>query len=266
MTTAAETAFCAHKLEGSDGLHLWIDGNGKITAGNGTLEQPKPNAFSLVQIADCPGATSVCKASCYVHNLEKHAADTHALYKHNSQTIRLILNPTGQSMDSPTQWARRMGTWIAQNCEGGFRWHVSGDVFSMRYANWIAQVCDASPNVRHWIYTRSFRFLKPLLDCANLTVNLSCDAENYDAAYALYEAGDPIRLCYLSHDGRVPTNLPPDSVIFPDYEFRGGTPLGDGWWSLLLPHEKKMVCPVDFHGKAENRRCGPCDKCIKEPI
>ena len=69
-TSAATTAFCAERVGGPGGF-LWIDGNGKITAGNGTLEEPKPNAFSLVQVEDCPGATSSCKTACYVHNLQE---------------------------------------------------------------------------------------------------------------------------------------------------------------------------------------------------
>lgn len=281
MTTAATTAFCSYKLTSlTDDRYLWIDGNGKITSGNGTLADPSPNAFSLVQIQDCPFATSICKASCYVHGLEKHAPDTHELYKHNSITIREILrgHPViDLAGDSPTQWARRMGTYIAQNCQGDFRWHVSGDIFSLRYAQWIAQVCQASPNVRHWIYTRSFGYVGPLLSAPNLTINLSCDAENYQDA-CVWKArieslhGAPhtrpvrnVRLCYLTDDGEVPYDLPPDSVIFPDYAFRGATPEGKQWFAALSPDEKKKVCPVDYHGKSERRRCGPCDKCIKEP-
>jgi hypothetical protein len=277
LTTAAKTAFCAEKIVGDDGRFLWVDGNGKITAGNGTLAAPKPNAFSLVQIADCPFATSICAKSCYVHNLEKYAPDTHALYQHNSSTIRNILNnaPVIASLsaapvygDSPTQWARRLGTWIAKNCEHGFRWHVSGDVFSRRYAQWIRTVCLASPNVQHWIYTRSFGFVDALFGAPNLTINLSCDAENYESARyarAKYSTnlGQRVRLCYLTHDGHVPADLPRDSVIFPDYELRGETEAGRQWFDELHPQQKRMVCPVDYHGKSERRRCGPCDKCIK---
>jgi hypothetical protein len=281
LTTAAKTAFCAEKIVGDDGRFLWVDGNGKITAGNGTLAAPKPNAFSLVQIADCPFATSICAKSCYVHNLEKHAPDTHALYQHNSGTIRNILEnrlvqhpdvkpgDAGQFIpgDSPKQWARRLGTWIAKNCDGGFRWHVSGDVFSYRYAGWIVAVCQASPKVRHWIYTRSFKFVGLLSVAKNLTINLSCDAENYKEAvgcrHDLGLTGERVRLCYLTHDGHVPADLPRDSVIFPDYELRGETEAGRQWFDELHPQQKKMVCPVDYHGKSERRRCGPCDKCIK---
>lgn len=260
QTSAASTAFCAARVEGPEG-HLWVDGNGKITAGNGSLEAPRPNAFSLVQIADCPGSTETCRKTCYVHGLEKHAPDTHALYRHNSENIRRILDDGSQFL-----WALRMGAWISQNCEGGFRWHVSGDVFSLAYAEWIACVCLNSRNVGHWIYTRSFEFLEPLLQVSsarggNLALNLSCDRNNYAAADKL--AGKHgLRLCYLTADGTVPADVSGGDIIFPDYSLRGGNQAGVDWFASLPAHQKRCVCPVDYHGKSEQRRCGPCDRCL----
>lgn len=259
-TSAATTAFCAHKLVGPDGF-LWIDGNGKVTAGNGTLDDPKPNAFSLVEIEDCPGATDTCKTACYVHGLKKHAPETHALYQHNSKEIRRILRQPHAG------WAQLVGYWIADNCQGGFRWHVSGDIFSLEYAAWIAEVIRVSPNVRHWIYTRSFDLIGPLLphstnNGGNLAINLSCDKDNYvEATFVTLQHN--LRLCYLTDDGCVPKTLVDGDVIFPDYSLRGGTEKGQQWFASLTPAQKSYTCPVDFHGKAENRRCGPCDRCMK---
>lgn len=246
---AERTAFCAAKLEAPDGTFLWLDGNGKITAGNGTLDVPRPNAFSLVQVEDCPGSTPSCRQSCYVHGLEKHAPDTHALYRHNSTIIRRILSDESESL----MWMGLLGMWIEQNAPHGFRWHVSGDVFSLDYAWWIAEVCRCSPSTLHWIYTRSF---------GNLVLNLSCDRDNYGAASMLAKVHG-LRLCYLTLDGNVPGDLPDDSVIFPDYSLRQDAPAGKFWHYSLPPRQKKMVCPVDFFGKTEQRRCGPCDRCMK---
>lgn len=264
-TSAASTAFCAAKIDGPDGF-LWIDGNGKITAGNGTLDDPKPNAFSLVQIQDCPGSTPTCRTSCYVHGLEKHAPDTYALYRHNSETIRRIL----ENRSVAQAWSSHLARWITENCRGGFRWHVSGDVFSLEYAKWIVRVCLLSPDVRHWIYTRSFEFVPTLVNASteragNLALNLSCDSDNWHQAKKLAQHYG-LRLCYLTTDGVVPFEVgagATDDVIFPDYNLRGGTEAGQAWFAGLAAHQKKIVCPVDFHGKAENRRCGPCDRCLK---
>ncbi len=278
-SSAGSTSFCGAKLEGPGG-HLWLDGNQKITAGNGTYEDPKPNAFSLLAEAveqretegrragaDCPGSTSVCRASCYVHGLEKHATDTYALYRHNSADIRRILK---LELGEKSEWVQLMADWITANAAGGFRWHVSGDVFSRAYAAWIAAVISRSPDVDHWIYTRSFDLVEPLLDLNNLALNLSCDRENHAAAVA-FKAGaearqlsTPMQLCYLTDDGVLP-ELPPGSVIFPDYGLRGrglADPTESDWWKGLTPEQRKQVCGVDFFGKSASMRCGPCRKCL----
>lgn len=258
QTSAASTAFCGEKIEGPGG-HLWVDGNGKITAGNGTLDQPRPNAFSLVEIEDCPGSTPSCRAACYVHGLKANAPDTHALYTHNSRTIRQILAGWHYY-----EWAGRMARYIGENCKGGFRWHVSGDVFSADYAYWIAYICRQTPHVNHWIYTRSFGpITEPLLAVPNLAINISADKDNAAAARE-YADNHGLRLCYLIAAGDVlPAGIVKDGdVIFPDYQLRGGTVRGAAWFAALPPTLKSYVCPVDYHGKAENRRCGPCARCL----
>lgn len=293
-TSAATTSFCAVKLEGPDG-YLWIDGNQKITAGNGSYADPKPNAFSLEAQAvvdreeidrqgdvisertHCPGSTAVCRSSCYVHGLEKHASDTYALYRHNSREIRRILsNPTDGMNWLAIEWGEVFAKWINENAQGGFRWHVSGDIFSAAYARWIAFVVSRSVDADHWIYTRSFgkgleTVLDPLLDLDNLALNLSCDRENYTAA-VLYKAAvesrqmsTPVQLCYLTDDGALPADLPIGSVIFPDYNLRGrglADPTDSPWWQGLTNEQRAMTCPVDFFGKSPNLRCGPCRKCL----
>lgn len=279
---AASTSFCAERIDGPGGISLWVDGNGKITRGNGSYEAPRPNAFSLVQVEDCPGSTPTCRASCYVHNLEKHAADTHALYRQNSRAIREIL--VGPDRGS---WAVLLATWICDHAEHGFRWHVSGDIFSREYAEFIAVVvatCEIlrehedKPHVPHWIYTRSFGFVDELVGLPSLALNLSCDPDNYDRAREIRETvlhlfGQSLRLCYLTLDGTVPADLPPGSVIFPDYALRGArgaTPAenraSSPWWQSLAPEQRRMVCPVDFYGADEKRRCGPCMKCLEPTI
>lgn len=264
MTSAATTAFCTAKVEGPGG-HLWIDGNGKITRSNGTLDAPKPNALSLVQIEDCPHSTPSCRVSCYVHGLEKHAPQVHALYRENSATMRRIL---AADVDTRHDWAEILADWAAANCAGGFRWHVSGDVISRQHAEWIAVVCSLSLGVPYWIYTRSFAFLEPLIGICtevdgNLAINLSCDKDNYAAAIAARAlSGLDLRLCYLSSAGEVPADLPEDSVIFPDYGLRGSTETGCAWFEALPQRQKSFVCPVDYHGKSEQRRCGPCARCL----
>jgi hypothetical protein len=290
-STAATTSFCSARIDGPNS-HLFIDGNGKVTSANGTLKEPKPNAFSLRAQAvtdargadpgrtysaddmDCPGSTPSCRQVCYVGPLEKSQRATYDLYEHNSQEIRrIVADPAANAI-----WASLMARWITANAAGGFRWHVSGDVWSPEYARWIASVCRESPAVQHWIYTRSFgeEYLRPLVEqstlCGgNLAVNLSADADNYDEALAAsvhaydWGASDFLRICYLTLDGVVPDGLRSSDVIFPNYDLRPrqfATLAESPWWDTLTSKQKGLVCPVDSFGKSEKARCGPCDRCM----
>lgn len=284
-STAATTTFCAAKLplepsEPDFAPHLWIDGNDKITAGNGKYGEPSPNAFSIVEADDCPYRTPTCEAACYVHGLKAAAPDLHALYEHNSRTIRKLISSPLVSW----AWAADvMAAWISEHCAGGFRWHVSGDVYSAEYAEFIERVCLRSPDVQHWIYTRSFpdsAILYPLLGAStvtggNLAINLSADRDNYWLARRIGDRHG-LRVCYMTTDGDVPIDLREGDVIFPDYSLRGpkgATPsaarAGSGWWNSLEGEQQRMVCPVDFYGKSEAIRCqvpgeaGGCDRCTQ---
>lgn len=264
-STAKTTAFCHERLDGPNGLHLFLDGNGKITAGNGTLAAPRPNALSLRNVDDCPQRTPTCEKACYVENLRAAQPDLYAMYEHNAVTIRTILADPGLA----GAWAAQLGAWITWHAEGGFRFHVSGDVISMEHAKWIADVCRACAPVVCWIYTRSFAFVDPLVRVSmiqggNLALNLSCDADNYAAAqrvrasYRSTFAKGEFRLCYLTTDGTLPADLPPDSTIFPDYQLRPrqfATLAESPWWQSLTSDQRAMCCPVDAHGKSEKRRC-----------
>jgi len=270
-SAAASTAFCAVEIDIGSDQTLHIDGNGKITAGNGTLAQPQPNALSLLpgnteeRRTECPGSTAICRASCYVHGLEKHASETFALYEHNTRTLRSIADPVdarGRYGDRFYESAGRVADWIKHNARGGFRWHVSGDVYSDAHAFWILHVAIWSPGVRHWIYTRTFEHAWRLSAIENLTLNLSADAENYERAQ-LFRHRFGGRICYLTHDGVVPGDLPEGSVIFPDYAFRAPEDAPSPWYDALPKEQKIMTCPVDHRGKSESRRCGPCERCIR---
>jgi len=255
-SSAAETLFCAERIDGADGTTLWIDGNQKVTAGNGSYAEPRPNAFSILQVSDCPFRTPTCEAGCYVQNIEAGAPETHRLYRSNSATIRRILDG-GSGLSGG--WAARVAGYIIRNCAGGFRWHVSGDLFSLEYAEWVAKVVRYSPGVPHWIYTRSFPWIEPLLGRPNLSLNLSCDRDNYWLARRYAEAHG-LRLCFMTSDGELPDDLPKGSVVFPDYALRG---IEGEWWAGLDQARRRMVCPVDLVGKSRAVRCGPCKKCLR---
>lgn len=216
-------------------ITLWFDSNSKVTRDNGTLEEPAANAFSLAHIKDCPFATETCKSVCYVNKLEQHEAEVYAKYLLNSEVIRRIL----ENPDYLTAAIMAVAGYINENCRGGFRWHVSGDIFSMSYACFIRDVCLFSEGVSHWIYTRSFEYIMPLICAKNLVINLSVDEDNWAQA-AKFAHDYKLRPCYLTLDGKVPAELPDNSVIFPSYELRARDSI-----------------------QSDKFRCGVCKKCLK---
>jgi hypothetical protein len=77
------------------------------------------------------------------------------------------------------QWAEVMA-FLITNLEysGHFRWFDSGDVQSVEHLNKIVEVCKLTPNVKHWLPTREYRFVAQWLRANgafpdNLIVRLS---------------------------------------------------------------------------------------------
>lgn len=264
MTTAPTTTFCVAKAGTIiPGLFLWVDGNQKISMG-GTYIEPLPNALSLRYIDDCPYASETCKKACYVQGLSLHAPSVYALYEHNSDMLRAAMRHAKDGLTRDANaLARGLAGWINRNCSN-FRWHVSGDVFSEGYANWIVTVCLLTPTVQHWTYTRSLPYIKNLALANNITINVSCDADNYqDALNHDWEdvpgGAGRVNFTYLTTTGEIPDEISLlTNVIFPDYSLRGDM----GWRASLPAMLRKTICPVDFHGKSEKNNCRSCRKCL----
>lgn len=266
MSVKHETRYCFTEVDIGLGYTLWIDGNSKITASAGTFEQPMPNALSLPDVGTCPGSTPSCRAACYVQNLRKYSPDTYAKYVHNERTLHVVLANDKLWAKSSTMLA----AWIDYTCNE-FRWHVSGDVFSHDYADWIARVCLFSPEVNHWIYTRSGFAVATLLEAPNLVVNLSADKDNLNEMRDLHSRWpERTRICWMANDTdpkKLPM-LPDDSVIFVDYPNRGremANPREHQFWQGMQQRERRMVCVADFFGQSPNHRCGVCKRCMVQP-
>jgi hypothetical protein len=259
------TQFIHAKIDLPGGHHFTIDGNSKITRENGTFEAPAPNAFSLPAAsvsrhngAYCPGSTAVCRASCYVKGLARAEPDVYEAYAHNALALRVAL------IDRRHVAAHALAEWIRAHVTS-FRWHVSGDVWSERHAEWIVRVAALAPDVPMWIYTRTLHAVGALMRADNLAVNVSADRDNLILATATARTYGA-RLCYIAtDDGALPGALLSGDVIFPEYALRGRDleePTRALWWLGLTHEQRAMVCPADFFGQSESARCGPCNKCL----
>ena len=82
-------------------------------------------------------------------------------------------------------WKR--DTWVADmvselDNDRYFRWFDSGDIYDVRLARKILEVCEATPWVKHWIPTRMHKFpkftlvLQRLQSLPNVVIRLSSDS------------------------------------------------------------------------------------------
>lgn len=174
------------------------------------------NSFGLLSGRgfSCPGATSVCERVCYAGKLERLFPGTRANLTHNWESVRdasetdlvdmlaNMLNAFG--VDCAKEDVRRAKRNLPP-VPRDFRIHWDGDLFSARYTRAWATVIAAYPEVRFWIYTRSFDYVSLLADLPNLSLYLSVDSDNRAAAIACRVANPWARVAWLDEtfaDGR----------------------------------------------------------------
>ncbi|MDB5513025.1 MAG: hypothetical protein JWR08_2508 [Enterovirga sp.] len=162
----------------------------------------------------CPGATATCERVCYAGKLEKLYKGVREVLLGNLQTLvaldrAAMVELIAEMIDdfrADCQRAERKGAQVPRD----FRIHWDGDFFSLDYAAAWAEVIRADPDIRFWVYTRSFDperldVLPVLAGLANLTVYLSVDPDNLTAAKAARRRCPWVHWAYLAEtfaDGR----------------------------------------------------------------
>lgn len=137
------------------------------------------NAFGLPAMDSCPEFTEWCRKVCYAFNLQRLYTNVDNLVRHNLN----ILKECGANVARMVELLVTMVESVKwDDAVKVFRWHWDGDVFSLPYAHAIAETARRTPDVQHWLYTRSFGFVGALVNVPNLTVYLSVDRFNADEA------------------------------------------------------------------------------------
>lgn len=57
-------------------------------------------------------------------------------------------------------WEARMVSAVKKEKNKYFRWHDSGDIQSLEHLQMIFNVCNATGDVKHWIPTREYKFIR----------------------------------------------------------------------------------------------------------
>ena len=139
----------------------------KITGGLSAPSKMPGPAYNLPAQACITGAKlvqipgSVC-AGCYALK-----------GRYNFSNVRLALARRLESLKHP-RWVEAMTVLIKG--EPWFRWHDSGDLQSAWHLKQIFEVCNRTPETRHWLPTREARILNlmdPDIIPPNLIIRMS---------------------------------------------------------------------------------------------
>ena len=92
-------------------------------------------------------------------------------------TVEAAMYRRLESLSHP-EWVEAMAESILRTGEPYFRWHDSGDLQSVAHLRQIAEVCERTPDVKHWLPTREYRIVALYLAeykafPPNLTVRMS---------------------------------------------------------------------------------------------
>lgn len=145
----------------------------------------------------CPGATTVCNGVCYAGKLERQYPNVRDTLMHNWNVLRAATYADMVTMisDMVSEFVAETTKWDAPMV---FRVHYDGDLYSMAYSLAWREVMEDYPNVQFWLYTRSFQFVHLFEPVANLTLYLSVDTDNANAALECYRENPWVRLAALA--------------------------------------------------------------------
>jgi len=138
----------------------------EVTGGLTQTSKMPCKSYSLPTIACRTGfamakiAGSIC-SSCYANK---------GFYSMYAGTIEPAQHSRLESLNDPL-WVDAMVALIGTDAY--FRWHDSGDIQDVSHLELIAEVCDRTPNTRHWLPTREYGMVRAFLASRDIPVNLT---------------------------------------------------------------------------------------------
>lgn len=222
----------------------------------------EPNSFGLPSLETCPGSTDTCEEVCYAHDSEGRTA-THEKMMRNLDTLK-----KAETVDGMTEKIRNLVTSYeveadllgVEKDKRRFRIHWDGDFFSVDYAKAWANVINEKPDLKFYVYTRSFQedvnVIPTLYGIENLDLFMSVDRDNVDRAAEVVKDYPDVRIGYLV-----------------DYEEEAGELI-----DKLGRREshRQLTCPENMYKESSTERrlsllskrggaCSRCTYCIDKP-
>ena len=123
---------------------------------NSKLEKDGILKFSLPMLKTCPGADrnnplSIC-SRCYCEKALAMYPSVGPCHDRNLQATKQdnFVQVMVDKLNSKLRHSKKFSAF--------FRWHDSGDVYSMEYLAKIFEICRRTPAVSHYMYTKSHHF------------------------------------------------------------------------------------------------------------
>jgi hypothetical protein len=145
------------------------------------------------------------------------------------------------SIDNPL-WVKAMSVFINKQSPNYFRWHDSGDIQGINHLKKIVEVCENTPNCKHWLPTREYNLIrKYIIEVGDFPSNLIVRVS-----------------IHMVDDFKAPK--------IPNVEFsavsKEKTPSSSTY--ICPAEENKIWIPMKNHpkgGEMSGPRCGDCRKC-----
>lgn len=138
--------------------------------------------FSRPSKMPCPAYSipaSLCKVGGKLRRVEGSVCSKCYAMKgnYNYPAVRAALARRLRSLRR-SDWVDSMVYLIEAEGNAFFRWHDSGDIQNQNHLKKIVEVCERTPNVRHWLPTREAGILQSFINNGgkvpeNLTIRLS---------------------------------------------------------------------------------------------
>lgn len=160
------------------------------------------NAFGLPAGKEfsCPGMTSVCGKICYAGKLEKLFPGFRNVMEHNWNQVKdASYDELVEGIDSIIKdFIADCDKWDAEKL---FRIHHDGDMFNVLYAKAWATVIKNNPDVKFWLYTRSYtkelNIVPFFAGLDNVSLYLSVDTDNANEAMKVKKDNPWVKLAGL---------------------------------------------------------------------
>lgn len=188
----------------------------------------------------CPGATcgtGGClnvrdgkkRVTCYMHTITNIYKATKQSLHRNTSTLKSLTTVT-EIIPIIEQLVQ---TFLKhdKNKAPFFRIHYSGDFYSREYAEAWKAVILKYPQIRFWAYTRSLNLVEVFAGVENISLFISADPVNQEAAFALFE------------------------------KLKGHPNIGICWMGDEPPKTYRWVACPEVTGKIKNGDTGACAKC-----